>query len=81
MKDYLFTAKQQKAEISWFIACFCSAVLMNVFAIIFYQTSWNELYTQILWVALITCGLYALSLAIRVCIYLINRYMLRKQQR
>jgi len=78
MKDFLFTAKHQRAEIIWFIACFCVAVLLNVFSIIFYQTTWKELYTQMLWVAIITCALYAVSVGVRLCIYLIKRYLIRR---
>ena len=79
MKDFLFTAKRQKAEILWFVACFCSAMLINFFAIVFYQTAWKELYTQLLWVAIITCVLYAVSVGIRICLYLIKRFLFARR--
>ena len=72
MKDILITSKRQKAEIFWLIACFGIAELINIISIIFYDTSWSELYTQFLWVLIITCLLYAVSIAFRVCLYLIN---------
>jgi len=78
MRDFLITTKQQKTEIIWFIACFCCAVLLNVFSIFFYQTSWKELYTQLLWVAIITCVLYAVSVGIRICIFLIRKFLIRR---
>ena len=78
MRDFLFTAKRQKTEIIWFIACFCGTVLINVVSIIFYQTSWKELYTQILWVAIITCALYAVSVGVRVGLYLIKSFLARR---
>jgi len=78
MKEILLTTKRQKAEIGWFIACFCGAVLINIFSIVFYKTLWKELYTQILWVGIITIALYAISVGIRVCFYLIKRFLARK---
>jgi len=75
MKDILLTAKRQKAEIIWLTACFFAANLINVFAIIYKKTLWSELYTQILWVLLITCALYALSIAIRICLYLLKKLL------
>ena len=78
MKEIIISPKRQKAEIYWLIACLCSAILINIFSIAFYQTAWKELYTQLLWVAIITCVLYAVSIGIRVCIYLIKKYIVRK---
>lgn len=73
MKDLIFTSKQQKMELIWVAACFCIAILMNVFSIIGYKTLWSELYTQLLWVLIITCFLYAISVGIRIAIYLSKR--------
>jgi len=73
MKDITISSKQQKIELIWLSACFVTAVLINVFSIILYKTHWKEMYTQILWVLLIFCVLYALSVGIRICIYLIKR--------
>jgi len=72
MKDLLITSKRQKTEIIWFVICFCVAELINLISIIIYDTSWSDLYTQILWVLIITCLLYAVSVALRVCLYLIK---------
>ena len=73
MKDIHITIKRQKAEIIWLAACFCVAELINVIAIIIYDTSWSDLYTQILWVLIITCFLYAVSVALRLCFYWIKQ--------
>ena len=73
MKDLIITSKQQKAEVIWLVASFLGAVLLNVFSILWYKTNWSEFYTQILWVLLITCILYVLSVGIRFAIYLIKR--------
>ena len=78
MRDLLITSKQQKTEIRWFVASFSMAFLLNVFAISYYKTAWRELYSQLLWVCIITCFLYALSVMIRVgigiAVYLYKRF-------
>ena len=75
MKDIVLTAKRQKAEILWFAASFCGANLINFFSILYYSTAWKELYTQLLWVSIITIVLYAFSVGIRMCIYLIKKFL------
>ena len=82
MKDIKITTKRQKIEIIWLVASFCIAILLNVFSIIFYKTAWSELYSQTLWVLTLTGILYALSVGIRVgiwvVIYLYKRYFTRR---
>ena len=73
MKAIIISPKQQKTELIWIAACICAAFLMNVFAIFLYQTSWSEIYTQLLWVLIITCVLYAVSTGLRIAFYLIKR--------
>ena len=74
MKDILFSTKRQKAEIIEIVACFFAAFLINVFSIIYYKTSWSELYTQWLWVLIITCVLYIISVGVRICYYWVRRF-------
>ncbi len=73
MKDLHISAKRQKNELKWLVTCFFIAILINVFSIIMYETPWSEVFTQFLWVLVIACVLYALSIALRVAIYLIKR--------
>ena len=73
MKDILISVDRQKSEIKWIIACFCASFLLNVASIIAYQTSWSEVYTQWIWILIIWCAFYALSVALRVFVYLIKR--------
>ena len=70
MKDITISSKQQKIELKWIAGCFCVAFLINVFSIIFYKTNWSEIYTQLLWILLIACILYAVSVGLRILIYL-----------
>ena len=69
MKDILLTVKRQKTEIKVFCVCIVLAYLMNIIAIIAYGTSWSELWTQSLWMLLITCGFYGLSIVLRLLYY------------
>ena len=73
MKEILISIDRQKTEIKWIIACLFASFLLNVISIIVYQTSWAELYTQWIWLLIFWCAFYALSVAVRVMIYLIRR--------
>ena len=75
MKDLHISAKRQKFEIKCFVVCFCTAFLINVIAILIFKTSWSEIYTQLLWVLIITCVLYVISIVLRAFYYLIRRLL------
>ncbi|MDY3069498.1 MAG: hypothetical protein SOR57_07580 [Parabacteroides sp.] len=78
MKDIIITAKRQKCEIITFIICFAIAFIMNVASIIAYNTEWSEVWTQIIWVTVLACVIYGLSVFIRILFWLVKR-ILRKQ--
>ncbi|MDR2138057.1 MAG: hypothetical protein LBP50_00670 [Tannerella sp.] len=65
MKDILITVERQKRELRWLCSAIITALLMNVFAILTYHTSWSELWTQLPWVVCIGAGLYVLSVVLR----------------
>ena len=73
MKDICIPAKLQKSEIKWLAISFCMAFLINIVSIIVYDTSWSEVYTQILWVFILMAALYAVSVVLRVLLYMIKR--------
>lgn len=73
MKDLNISAKRQKFELKCLAVCFCTAFLINILAILIYKTSWSEVFTQLLWVLIITCVLYAGSVVLRVLYFLIRR--------
>ena len=75
MKDITISSKQQKIELIWLVASFCVSCLLNVISIILYKTNWSEIYSQILWVLVITCAIYAVSVGIRITLYLIKRLL------
>lgn len=70
MKDFVLTAKRQRKEIRIYLICFMLAFALNIFAILFYQTEWKELLTQIFWVLALSIGFYILSVVIRFPFYL-----------
>ncbi len=65
MKEIVLSVKRQKTEIKIFCVCIALAYLMNIVSIIAYGTSWSELWTQSLWMLIITCGFYGLSVVFR----------------
>lgn len=65
MKDITVSAKRQRAEIVVFCSCIVLAYLLNIISIITYGTDWSELWTQSLWMLIITCGLYVLMVVLR----------------
>ena len=79
LKDFNVTVDRQKTEIKWFAVSFGIAFLLNIISIIAYKTEWSEIYSQILWVLLITCVIYGVSVALRILIYLTKRLSERKR--
>ena len=73
MKDIVFTAKQQKLEIKILCACVVLAYSLNIISIIAYDTSWSELWTQALWMLLLSGIFYGLSIFFRIVYWAIRR--------
>lgn len=80
MKDIVFTAKRQRTELIVFGVCLLVSFLMNVYAIVAFNTEWKELYTQLLWVLAIAVLLYAVSVGVRL-LYFGVRYMLKSDKK
>ena len=76
MKDIVFTAKRQRTELIVFGVCLLVSFLMNVYAIVAFNTEWKELYTQLLWVLAIAVFLDAVSVGVRLLSAGV-RYMLK----
>ncbi|MDD4588956.1 MAG: hypothetical protein PHG06_00820 [Parabacteroides sp.] len=79
MKDILISSKRQKTELYIFAGCIIAAFIMNVISIIVYKTEWSELWTQALWMLIITCGFYALTIAFRILLWLIRHLSIYKK--
>ena len=73
MKDSLITAKQKKTEITILLICFLISNLVNLYAIIFYETKYSELFTQLGYVCLFTIALYLFLNVFRIVFKLIRK--------
>lgn len=58
MKDLIITSSRLKKEIYVVSACFITAFVTNIVAIIIFKTPWYETFTQIGYVIVITVVLY-----------------------
>ena len=72
MKDSVITAKRKKTELLTLLLCFILANLLNLYAIIAYETRFSELFTQLGYVLLFTIALYVLWTVLRIVFYLIK---------
>jgi hypothetical protein len=65
MKEITISVKRQWTELKWLALSFVLAFLMNVIAILIYNTPWSELWSQLLWVIALTFPVYLLTALIR----------------
>jgi phosphotransferase system glucose/maltose/N-acetylglucosamine-specific IIC component len=72
MKDITITGKRIKTELFMLLYCYIAANLVNVFAIIYYQTSWLELFTWQRFIMFIGFLFYLVTVLVRGVIYLLN---------
>lgn len=73
MKDILITARRQKIEIKIYLLCLLLSIGLNICAIVKYSdASWEELFTQLPRVFLISLAIYACFLFVRGLVYLIR---------
>jgi uncharacterized membrane protein len=79
MKDTILTltARRKKKELLLIALCFVIANIVNLAAIISFDTSWAELFSQIGYVVIITAILYIVVLVLR----LLFHFLFRKRQR
>ena len=73
MKNIIITPKRIKTELFILLALLIIAELINVYAIVKFQTSWQELYSQMGYVVTIAILLYVFLLIIRGLVYLVKR--------
>ena len=65
MKDITITAKRLRIELKWLLISLALAIILNVYSIIKYNTSWSELITSLHLVVLMSLILYVLLLFFR----------------
>ena len=75
MKNIIITPRQIRREFFFLIVAFVVANLMNVFAIIGYDSYWKELYTSIPILLLLSLVLYFLMGLIRLIYYAVTKLL------
>ncbi|PRY98751.1 hypothetical protein [Marinilabilia salmonicolor] len=58
MKDIIITHRKLKRELFIWLVCLVAAIGLNVYSIIYYDTSWSELYTHLGYVVAISIVIY-----------------------
>lgn len=79
MKDIVITAKTIKRELIILAVCLVSAVILNIYSIIRYETAWRELYSQLHVVLAVAVVIYVLVLLFRLIFSSIFRLFSKKQ--
>ena len=69
MKDSIITTKRKKTELITLLICFIVANLLNLYAIIAYNTKLGELFTQLGYVLFFTVALYVVWSVLRIVFY------------
>lgn len=77
MKNIVITPKDLKRELITWLFCLLIAFGMNIYAILFYETSWSELYSQAGYVVVVSIVLYLILWLFRGLFHLI-RYLAGK---
>jgi hypothetical protein len=65
MKDTVISANRKKTELIIFAGCLLLAILLNVYAIVSYNTQWKELYSTWYVMILLSLVFYFLILVLR----------------
>lgn len=65
MKDIIITSKIIKREIYVWVCALIAAQLMNVYAIVKFETQWRELYSQLGYILMLSIVLYLLIALLR----------------
>ena len=81
MKDTIITGNRKIIEIITFIVCFIIACIINVYAIIQYNTPWSEIFTSIGYVFLFAVALYVAWSVIRLVFYYLRKMFKTKRRR
>ena len=75
MKDLTITSKRIRLEILGLMICFFIAEGMNIYAIKKFNADWNELWTQLPFVLIMTAVFYAVFTGIRIFLKLVIMFL------
>jgi len=73
MKPIIITPKRIRKELFIWLGALLIAVLLNVYSILKYKTSWTELVSQLGYVIAISIVLYLLAALIRGIVHFVKR--------
>lgn len=73
MKNIVIPYTALKTELKWFVSIWIFSNLLNVFAILFYNTQWIELITYQPLIIFISVLLYLVASLVRLIIYGIKK--------
>lgn len=73
MKDTIITAALKRRELKILLCCFIVAMLVNIGAIIWFNTEWLEILSQIGYVVCLTAILYVIVWGFRALFCLFKR--------
>lgn len=73
MKDTVISAAVKRRELKIWLVCFIVANIVNLTAIIQYQTPWYEIFTQIGYVVVSSLLFYGLLLLVRIAYKILRR--------
>lgn len=74
MKPIIIQTHHIKRELLIALLAFIVSVGLNVYAIVRFKTSWNELYSQIGYVLVIALVFYLIQLLIRGIVFFVYRF-------
>jgi hypothetical protein len=78
MKNIVITPRQLRREFFIWLLCFTAAIGLNIYSIIYYNTNWSELYSQIGYVFAISIAIYLILWVFR-GLFLLMKYFSRKR--
>ncbi len=78
MKDFTLTVHRQKIELLTWLICFSITNVLNIIAIIVYETPFTELFTSFFYVCIFSTVLYIVWSTLRLIVYGIQRIYLKK---
>lgn len=73
MKDIIITPRKLKREFFIWLLCLVAAIGLNIYSIIYYDTSWSELYTHLGYVVAISIGIYLILYVFRALFLLLRK--------
>jgi hypothetical protein len=78
MKDTTITVQRKKKEILWLGISLVIAVLLNVYAIAYYHTTWKEMYTMVPTLLILAVVIYGILILLRLGVRGILRLTVKK---